>query len=207
MKTKSAAKRLAILMAALGVVSEKGYFKTRVDDVARRAGVAKGTVYIYFKDKPAIYIGLLGWLVERALAATTAVAARPVSPGRKLDELFSTLASGLTSNPGVLALLSPDNIHQDDTVLKRFRKQVLPEMMKLEGAIADIVKQGIELGEFRRIDPRAAAMMYLSVFRAESLAQGRSQVTRPGDALKEVFFRGILAEGRSRPGQLSDKES
>ena len=200
MKVKSVEKRHAILMAALGVVSEKGYFKTRVDDVARCAGVAKGTVYIYFKDKPAIYIGLLGWLVERALAATNAVAARPISPSRKLEELFSAMASGLTSNPGMLALLSPENIHQDNTVMKRFRRQVLPAMMKLEDAIADIVKQGIALDEFRRIDPHAAAMMYLSVFRAESLTQSRSQMTRPGDALKEVFFRGILAEGRRRPG-------
>lgn len=82
MKTKPEAKRLAILQAAFAVVTEKGYFETKVDDVARRAGVAKGTVYLYFKDKPAIYIGLVDWLLEQALAITAEVTARPISPSR-----------------------------------------------------------------------------------------------------------------------------
>ena len=115
MKTKSEEKRLAILKAAFAVVTEKGYFETKVDDVAHRAGVAKGTVYLYFKDKPAIYIGLVDWLLEQALAITAEVTARPISPQRKLEELFTTWASGVMSNPGVMALLSMENIHQDRT--------------------------------------------------------------------------------------------
>ncbi len=90
MKTKSEEKRLALLQAALAVVTEKGFFATKVDDVARRAGVAKGTVYLYFKDKPAIYIGLVDWLLEQALAVTAEVISKPTSPRRKLDELFTT---------------------------------------------------------------------------------------------------------------------
>jgi AcrR family transcriptional regulator len=197
-KSKSEVKRAAILKAALEVVTEKGYSATRVDDVAHRAGVAKGTVYLYFKDKPAIYIGLVGSVLEQALAATAAVAARPVSCCLKLEELFETMVSEVTSNPGMLALLSIENMHQDNTVMKRFKKQVLPRMMKMEGAIADIIKQGIESGEFRPVDPHAAAMMYLSVFRAESMAASQTRAMQPGNAVKEVFFRGILAEGRGR---------
>ena len=198
MKTKSEDKRLALLKAALAVVTEKGYFNTRVDDVASRAGVAKGTVYLYFKDKPAIYIGLVDWLLEQALAVAAEVIAKPSSPRRKLDELFSTWSSGVISNPGVLSLLSMENIHQDNTVMKRFRKHVLPHINEMQDAVAGIVKQGIELGEFRRIDPRAAATMYLSAFRAELLSANRSPSPGLAESIKELFFCGILADDRGR---------
>ena len=198
MKTKHAEKRLALLKAALDVVTEKGYFGTKVDDVARRAGVAKGTVYLYFKDKPAIYIGLVDWLLEQALAIIAEVTARPVSPRRKLEELFSTWATGMMSNPGVMALLSMENVNQTNTVMKRFKKHVMPHMLEMEDAVAGIVKQGIEQGEFRPVEPRAAALMYVSAFHAVLLLAARSPDARTGESVKELFFCGILADGKGR---------
>lgn len=198
MKTKSEEKRLAILKAAFDVVTERGYSDTKVDEVARRAGVAKGTVYLYFRDKPAIYIGLVDWLLEQGLAVTAEVTARSISPRRKLEELFSTWASGVMSNPGVMALLSMENVNQTNTVMKRFKRHVLPHIIEMQDAIADIVKQGIEQGEFRPVSPRTAAVMYMSAFRAELLSGGRSHPTRSGESIQELFFCGILANGRSR---------
>jgi AcrR family transcriptional regulator len=198
MKTKSTEKRLAILKAAFEVVTTKGYAETKVDDVAHRAGVAKGTVYLYFEDKAAIYIGLVDWLLEQALAIIAEVMERPVSPRRKLEELFSTWASGMMSNPGVMALLSMENVNQTNTVMKRFKKHVLPHMLEMEDAVAGIVKQGIEQGEFRPVEPRAAAMMYMSAFHAVLLLTARSPGARPGESIRELFFCGILAEGRGR---------
>lgn len=199
MKTKSQEKRLAILQAAFAIVTERGYFETKVDEVARRAGVAKGTVYLYFKDKPAIYIGLVDWLLEQGLTMTAEVMARRVTPRRKLEELFSTWTSGVMSNPGVMALLSMENVNQTSTVMKRFKKHVLPHIMEMQDAIAGIVRQGIEQGEFRPVDPRSAAVMYMSAFRAELLSGGPSHSSRSGESIQDLFFCGILAPGRGRP--------
>jgi AcrR family transcriptional regulator len=198
MKTKSEQKRLALLRAAFAVVTEKGYFETTVDEVARRAGVAKGTVYLYFKDKPAIYIGLVDWLLEQALATIAEVVARPVSPRRRLEELFSTWASGMMSNPGVMALLSMENVNQSSTVMKRFRKHVLPRMLEMEDAVGGVLKQGIEQGEFRPVEPRVAATMFIGTFHAMLLSLARSPGARPDESIKELFFCGILADDRGR---------
>jgi len=198
MKTKSEEKRLAILKAAFAVVTEHGYSDTKMDEVAHRAGVAKGTVYLYFKDKPAVYIGLVDWLLEQGLATITDVMARPVSPRRKLEELFSSWASGVMSNPGVMALLSMENFDQTSTVMKRFKKHVLPHVLEMQDAIAGIVKQGIERGEFRPVDAHAAAQMYMSAFHAVMQSAARSRGAQPGESIRELYFHGILAEGRGR---------
>jgi AcrR family transcriptional regulator len=52
---KSAARREAIVAAALSEFTERGYAAARLDDVAKRAGVAKGTIYLHFKDKEALF--------------------------------------------------------------------------------------------------------------------------------------------------------
>jgi AcrR family transcriptional regulator len=66
---KSQARREAILAAALDEFTERGFASTRIDDVARRAGVGKGTIYLHFKDKEALFqqlvITMLGPIVAQ----------------------------------------------------------------------------------------------------------------------------------------------
>jgi AcrR family transcriptional regulator len=56
---KAAARRDAIINAALDEFSARGFAATRLDDVARRAGVAKGTIYLYFADKESLFQELI----------------------------------------------------------------------------------------------------------------------------------------------------
>ena len=56
---QSAARREAILAAALDEFSASGFAAARLDDVARRAGVAKGTIYLHFRDKEALFQELI----------------------------------------------------------------------------------------------------------------------------------------------------
>jgi AcrR family transcriptional regulator len=58
-QARSAARREAILTAALDEFSDRGFAATRLDDVAKRAGVAKGTIYLYFRDKESLFQELI----------------------------------------------------------------------------------------------------------------------------------------------------
>ncbi|HEY6024272.1 MAG TPA: TetR/AcrR family transcriptional regulator [Pseudolabrys sp.] len=58
-KARSADRRDAILAAALDEFSSRGFEAARLDDVARRAGVAKGTIYLYFRDKESLFQELI----------------------------------------------------------------------------------------------------------------------------------------------------
>src|SRR5271163_2889961 len=58
-EAKAAARRDAILDAALDEFSARGFAAARLDDVAKRAGVAKGTIYLHFKDKESLFQELI----------------------------------------------------------------------------------------------------------------------------------------------------
>ena len=72
---KAAERRNAILKAALDEFSERGFAAARLDDVARRAGVAKGTIYLHFKDKEALFQELVRFQIGPVVGALEAVLA------------------------------------------------------------------------------------------------------------------------------------
>ena len=72
---KNAAKRDAILAAALEEFAERGFEAARLDDVARRANVAKGTIYLYFRDKEALFQELLRQMLTPIIGGIEALGA------------------------------------------------------------------------------------------------------------------------------------
>jgi AcrR family transcriptional regulator len=86
---KSAARRAAILAAALDEFCDKGFAAARVEDIALRAGVAKGTIYLNFKDKQALFEALIRSTLGGHLARLEA--ARPL-PGASVRETVEAVA-------------------------------------------------------------------------------------------------------------------
>src|SRR5499426_620109 len=76
---RQAQRREAILAAALDEFSTGGFAATRLDDVARRAGVAKGTIYLYFRDKERLFQELVRTMLSPLVGTIEAAPLREVS--------------------------------------------------------------------------------------------------------------------------------
>ena len=73
--TRSAARREAILAAALDEFSASGFEAARLDDVAKRAGIAKGTIYLYFRDKETLFQELIREMLTPLVGSIEAMGA------------------------------------------------------------------------------------------------------------------------------------
>ena len=80
-------RREAIVAAALEEFSARGFAATRLDDVARRAGVAKGTIYLYFRDKESLFQELVRAMVSPLVGAITTAPLQDV-PIRAVIEMI-----------------------------------------------------------------------------------------------------------------------
>jgi len=87
---RQAERRQAILDAALEEFATCGFAATRLDDVARRAGVAKGTIYLYFRDKEALFQELVRTMLSPVVGAIAAADMVDV-PARKIAETIADL--------------------------------------------------------------------------------------------------------------------
>jgi AcrR family transcriptional regulator len=87
---RAAARRAAILEAALDEFSARGFAGARLDDVAQRAGVAKGTIYLHFKDKEALFQELVRTMLGPLVAGLEQLKASDL-PIRTVLERFADL--------------------------------------------------------------------------------------------------------------------
>ena len=83
-------RREAILAAALEEFSASGFAATRLDDVARRAGVAKGTIYLYFRDKESLFQELVRTMLSPVVGALEAARTADL-PARAVAEAIADL--------------------------------------------------------------------------------------------------------------------
>ena len=86
-KERSAARRDAILAAALEEFSARGFEATRLDDVAKRAGIAKGTIYLYFDDKESLFQELIRTMLTPIVGTIEALGAADLPVNLLADRL------------------------------------------------------------------------------------------------------------------------
>jgi AcrR family transcriptional regulator len=89
-----------ILKAALDIFAEKGFAATRLEDVAHRAGVAKGTLYLYFSDKEALFESMLRSVAAPVLARLSDLAGnKTLTPAQAIEAFMSFFESEVIGTP------------------------------------------------------------------------------------------------------------
>jgi len=140
-----------ILDAALEIFVEKGFAATRLEDVAQRAGVSKGTVYLYFDSKEELFKAVIRSGIVRAIEeAEGRAAAFEGSSADLLRELFTGWwrSIGSTRLSGIPKLMISEA--QNFPELARFYyAEVIQRGSKL---FMQTIQRGIERGEFRPVD-------------------------------------------------------
>lgn len=141
-----------VLDAALGLFTERGYAQTTMEQVARKAGISKGAVYLYFPSKA----GLLEGLVQRAIApvASAAVAGLGGYRGdpRPVIRRVLTMIVAQAGQPQALAV--PQLVIREAVNLPEiaamYRRDVLDKAIP---ALTGLIAQGVAGGHIRAVDP------------------------------------------------------
>jgi AcrR family transcriptional regulator len=197
-----------ILEAAFRVFGTRGLHQATLDDVARAAGITKGTIYLYFPSKAELFTAMLKARVNDIMPAVGAPEDGRSAPttrdrlstlGQDLYRFFRsrawlamyrTVVSEAGQFPEAAALL--------------YREGILPANRRL----AEVIRRGIARGEFRAVDPLIAARAFAGMFQVFAVSQGllggqrilpltEAKVVR---TLTQIFFKGLLAT-RGRPAR------
>src|SRR5712675_1329815 len=136
-------KRDAILRAAIDVFAERGYFTAQVADVARAAGVAAGTVYLYFRSKDDLLVSIFERSMRHAIADGRAMAGDVREPRERLRR-FAALHLGRLGRDRQLAVVFQVELRQSTKFMERFSATLLRDYLGLiRAAIADGQQRGI----------------------------------------------------------------
>jgi AcrR family transcriptional regulator len=141
-----------VLDAALDLFIEKGFAATRVEDIAARAGLSKGAVYLYFPSKEAVLEGIVKRAVVPIASSAVEMAGNYAGDPRTIITMvMKTVATRLTE-PRTIAipkLMMREMINFPDFA-KMYREEVLDRVIPI---IVGLLKTGIAEGYLRPVDP------------------------------------------------------
>lgn len=138
-------KRDRILNAAVKVFAKNGFYATRVSEIAKAAGVADGTIYLYFKSKDDVLITIFEDGIQRLLAILREVAAADESFDARITRIIE-LQLGLLEEQRDLAEVITVNLRQSSTLLKQYAAPLFSEYIDV---MAGLVREGQREGAFR----------------------------------------------------------
>lgn len=152
-----------IIDAALDVFSECGVAAARLEDIGKRAGVSKATIYLYFPNKEALFREVIRSTVVAAIeSGERAVEAFPGSATENFIEHMRRYWEFIRSPKftPIFRLIHAELAQYPD-LARFYADEVVSRNHRL---FAAIVKRGIDAGEFREVDPLVAARMLSAPF-------------------------------------------
>lgn len=144
MKKKKNDKHQRIIDAATRIFARKGFFPAKVSDIAREAGIADGTIYLYFENKDDILISLFESQMKVVLENMIEKLSQETDPVRKLHQFALTHLSLIEENKDVAEIIQVE-LRQSSRFMKEYKNEQFARYLDL---IADIIREGQHKGVF-----------------------------------------------------------
>jgi TetR/AcrR family transcriptional regulator, fatty acid metabolism regulator protein len=201
---RRADKRTLITDAAIEVFAEKGFNQARVADVARKAGVADGTIYLYFKNKEDLLLSIFEQKMDELLAGLGEALAKTDEPVERIRAFARFHFRQVRDNRRAAEVLQVE-LRLSNKFLKEYRPEKLWAYL---GVFGQIVREGQARGTFRSdVDPFIGmwaffgsldelAMQWVLSRKAGDRpdARERFSLENAADQVADIFIRGLLAQ-------------
>lgn len=158
-------KKQEILKAAVRIFAQNGVVKTKMTDIAKAAGIGKGTIYEYFRSKEDIFAETYTHLFQDTEIRIAEVLESPISPEDKLRKFMSvTIEEFLVRDGGefagiMMSFWSEGIRNNNERIMEIIDlKKVYSEFRII---IAGILDEGIKTGQFRKVDTHITASVMI----------------------------------------------
>lgn len=186
-------KRDAILRAATEVFARRGYFQSQVADIARAAGVAAGTVYLYFRSKDDLLVSIFERTMQETLAEGAAAIAGVTDPRERLRRTARLHLERLGRDRD-LAVVFQVELRQSTKFMERFSSTYLRDYL---GVMRDTIAEGQAAGIFRReFNATIAAKALFGALDEMAtnwiLTQRKYPLAEQADEIIDLFLNGVV---------------
>ena len=188
-------KRAAILRAAIQVFAHNGYFNSKVADIAREAGVADGTVYLYFKSKEEILHSIFDRNMEEAIADGKKRLEGVNDPRERLRRIAHMHLDRLGADRD-LAVVFQVELRGSTKFMEEFSAAAFAEYLNL---IRSTIEEGQRAGVFRNdLNPKVVAKILFGALDEMAtnwiLSKRRYKLAPMADQVLDVFLNGVTSK-------------
>jgi TetR/AcrR family fatty acid metabolism transcriptional regulator len=195
-RRRSDDKRQRILDAAVRVFARKGYHGAKVAEIAKRARVADGTIYLYFRNKEDILVSLFDEVMAEHIAAARVELKRARNAAEKLRIVAAHHLKLFSGNPD-LAVVFQVELRQSTKFLERFTASWLQDYFAV---LQEVIAEGQQEGTLRSDLPKKLATKALfgildEMVTSWTLGPKEYDVGDLAEPVVDLFLRGASARG------------
>lgn len=177
------------------VFARKGFFQAKVAEIAREAGVADGTIYLYFKNKDDLLISIFEEKMREIISRFQQAISKQIDACSRLRCLVRMHLAGFQDYPDLAAVLQVE-LRQSSRFMREYEKVELRQYFDLIGAV---VEQGRQEGVFRTDLPTGLTKRLIfgaldEVVSTWVTAGGSYDLEALAEPLMDLFMRGIQAQ-------------
>jgi AcrR family transcriptional regulator len=188
-----AERRQQILLAARGLFAKRGYHLTTIDDIVAQAGVARGTFYLYFEDKRAIFSDLIDRFGSQLAMAIVRIVTGDASQsvGAQVHENIRRIIGTCLAERAMTKILLTDAVGVDPS----FDRKLASFYDSMVGLLVETLKDGQALGIVADGEPRVLAYMALGALKEllyQAVTLGLAEES--ADVLTQQIY-GFLSDG------------
>lgn len=195
MRIKTPDKHQRILDAATRVFAQRGFFQSKVSEIAREAGVADGTIYLYFKNKDDLLISIFEVKMQEVISRFREAIVDVDDARSRLKCLIRMHLAEFQAHPDLAAVFQVE-LRQSSRFMREYKKGELKQYLDL---IGEIVEQGQREGLFRPDIPMGLTKRLIfgtldEVVSTWLLSGKRYDLESFAEPMVELFMRGIRQE-------------
>jgi AcrR family transcriptional regulator len=173
-----------ILAAARKLMEQRGLEAVTMEEIAGAAGVAKGTIYLYFPSKDELIQALITQVGEKLLSEVTAIVKATGSPPEKIHQVATLLLDCLIKSRALYPTYARDSLLAGQGPARGYWRQLQEREEKFFGLVTPLFAQGIAAGQFIPANPRLLTFMLRGLVRSV----GYYQMTEgQEEAIKEAL--------------------
>jgi TetR/AcrR family transcriptional regulator, fatty acid metabolism regulator protein len=192
MRIKTPDKHQRILDAATRVFAQRGFFQSKVAEIAREAGVADGTIYLYFKNKDDLLISIFEVKMQEVISRFREAIVDVDDARSRLKCLIRMHLAEFQAHPDLAAVFQVE-LRQSSRFMREYKKSELKQYLDL---IGEIVEQGQQEGLFRPDIPMGLTKRLIfgtldEVVSTWLLSGKRYDLESFAEPMVELFMRGI----------------
>ena len=185
-----------IIRKTLELASEEGVTRLTTQAIADRVGIAQSTIFKHFKTRDAILTGAIKWISGQIFLLLEKTSSESASPKDRLHYLINRHLTLVSKHKGLPRLLFSDRLHMESPHLKKVVRQVMGAYME---RVSDIIREGIEEGEFRNdADPEETARCFVALLQGVilrwSLFDFSFPIEKEGDELWRFLWSSLAPQ-------------
>ena len=195
-----------ILAAARTLLEQRGPEAMTMEEIAAAAGVAKGTVYLYFRSKDHLLQALIARVGENIIQDVEASLKGPGTPPEKLIRMVSVLLEYLNRERLLFPIYARELLQGEQESREGFRRRYLELEEQFVTLVTGLFAEGIAAGQFFPANPRLLTFLIRGLIRATGYYQkSEGQADAAKDALPVVLT--LISSGLFREKKSSAQEA